>query len=300
MIRPIVEINELSKNFGAKWALDHLDLRLVPGGTYAIVGRNGAGKSTLLRILLGLMAPTWGESRVFGIDSRRMNSRARSRIGFVNDEHSLPAWLRVSELRRMHSRAYSQWIDEVFLEIVSTFDIAASQRVSQLSRGERAGLSLALALAQSPELLILDEPTNGLDIVAKQTFLESLLARRTQLHCTVLYCSHQMDEVERVADNLILIERGRCAWSGAPEDFHERVKYWVADFDGESPSADDIPGILRTRVIEGQMHYLVLDPELKVAGLLEQWGAHNVHEIPIGLDRAINAFLTGSAGARLS
>jgi len=293
MNRPAIEISHLSKCFGTKPALHYLSLQITRGGVHAIVGRNGAGKSTLLRILLGLMTPSSGESRVFGIDSQRLSHHDRSRIGFVNDEHSLPSWLPVSVLSRMHREAYPQWIEEIFREVVNTFDVRATQKVSQLSRGERAGLSLALALAQSPELLILDEPTTGLDVVAKQTFLETLLLTQRQLHCTVLYCSHQMDEVERVADNLILIELGQCPWSGAPEDFSDRVSYWVAEFADEPPANHDIPGLLRASVIEGQLHYMVLDQKSEFSSYLQRRGARNVYEVPIGLDKAINGFLSG-------
>ena len=217
---PIIETRALSKRYGRKLALDRLDLAIPRGRVHAIVGANGAGKSTLFRILLGFMPPSAGEARILGKDSQQLTPQDRARIGFVNEEHTLPGWMRVSQVVAMQRHQYGRWNQPAFDGVIGHYHVLPEQKVSQLSRGERAGFNLALALAQKPELLVLDEPTLGLDVVAKRAFLESLLYSNATDDCTVVYCSHQMEEIERVADNLIILERGELKHMSAPEDVH--------------------------------------------------------------------------------
>jgi ABC-2 type transport system ATP-binding protein len=167
----VIETRQLSKRYGAKLALDHLDLQVPRGRIHAIVGANGAGKSTLFRILLGFLAPTAGEARILGKDSQALGPEDRGRIGFVNEEHTLPGWMRVHAVTAMQRRQYARWNQDAYEEVLGHYHVLPEQKVSQLSRGERAGFNLALALAQRPELLVLDEPTLGLDVVAKRAFL---------------------------------------------------------------------------------------------------------------------------------
>jgi ABC-2 type transport system ATP-binding protein len=166
-----------------------------------------------------------------------------------------------------------------------------------LSRGERAGFNLALALAQRPELLVLDEPTLGLDVVAKRAFLESLLYSNAADDCTVIYCSHQMEEIERVADNLIILERGQLKNMSAPEDFTARVSHWVADVPFKGPELHSVPGLLEVQRLDGLHHYLVLDQDAGFERFLRASGARNVQSMPVSLDRAVNAFLAKNHAA---
>ena len=299
----VIETRALSKRYGRKLALNRLDLAIPRGGIHAIVGANGAGKSTLFRILLGFLAPTAGEARILGKDSQRLDTDDRGRIGFVNEEHTLPGWMRVDAVVAMQRRQYPRWDQAAFDHVLGHYHVLPEQKVAQLSRGERAGLNLALALAQEPELLVLDEPTLGLDVVAKRAFLESLLNSDAADGCTVIYCSHQMEEIERVADNLIILERGALVNMSPPEDFVERVRYWVADIPFKGPDTRTIPGLLEVQKIDGLHHYVVLDQDEDFAEFLKSSGARSVQSMPVSLDRAVNGFLAknhvapASAGA---
>ena len=159
----IIETDALSKRYGRKLALDHLTLRVPRGRIHAVVGANGAGKSTLFRILLGFLPPSAGTARILGRDSQHLTPDDRGRIGFVNEEHTLPGWMRVSAVTEMHRKQYARWNENAFHGVLGHYHVLPEQKVSQLSRGERAGFNLALALAQGPELLVLDEPTAGVD-----------------------------------------------------------------------------------------------------------------------------------------
>lgn len=241
----VIETRALSKRYGRKLALDNLDLRIPRGRIHAIVGANGAGKSTLFRILMGFLPPSAGEARILGKDSQSLTPHDRSRIGFVNEEHTLASWMRVSQVAAMQQHQYPRWNQHAYDNVIGHYHVLPEQKVGQLSRGERAGFNLALALAQGPELLVLDEPTLGLDVVAKRAFLESLMYSNATDDCTVIYCSHQMEEIERVADNLIILERGQLRHMSAPEDFTARVSHWIADVPFKGPALHTVPGLLK-------------------------------------------------------
>jgi len=289
----VIETRALSKRYGRKLALRELSLAIPRGGIHAVVGSNGAGKSTLFRVLLGFVTPSAGESRVLGVDSGALTPAERGRIGLVHEEHTLPPWMTVAALTAMHRDLYERWDEPAFRDVLDHFDLLPEQRVAELSRGERAGFNLALGLGQSPELVILDEPTLGLDVVARQAFLESILFVGSCDERTVVYCSHQMDEVERLADNLIVLERGELASMSPPEEFCRRISCWVASFvAAEPPSPATLPGLLEMRRIDGEHHLMVLDAGDDLAERLQALGASGVYRRPIGFDRAVNAYLT--------
>ena len=293
----VIETRALSKRYGRKLALDHLDLAIPRGRIHAIVGANGAGKSTLFRILMGFLPQTSGEARILGKDSQQLTPADRARIGFVNEEHTLANWMRVSQVAAMQKHQYPRWNQQAYDSVIGHYHVLPEQKVGQLSRGERAGFNLALALAQGPELLVLDEPTLGLDVVAKRAFLESLLYSNAADDCTVIYCSHQMEEIERVADNLIILERGQLKNMSAPEDFTARVSHWVADVPFKGPDPRTVPGLLEAQRLDGLHHYLVLDQDDGFERFLRDVGARNVQSMPVSLDRAVNAFLAKNHAA---
>lgn len=296
---PVIRTEGLSLVYKRKLALDHMTLTLPRGGIHAIIGANGAGKSSLFRVLLGFESPTAGQASVLGCDSAALTPELRGRIGFVNEEHSLPGWLRVSEVTAMQRKLYSGWNQARFEEVAGNFNLLPDQFISQLSRGERAGVSLALALAQSPELLILDEPTLGLDVVAKRAFLESLMFTALDNDATVVYCSHQMEEIERVADNLVIIERGRLRHMSAPDEFCARVSLWVAEFPFKVPDLEGLPGLLEAQQIDGLTHLTVFDQTEEFGSRLKLLGARSVQSMPATLERAVNGFLSrGHASAK--
>ncbi|HEX5755369.1 MAG TPA: ABC transporter ATP-binding protein [Arenimonas sp.] len=295
----VIETADLELRYGRKHALDGLSLRIPRGRIHAIVGANGAGKSTLFRILLGFQSPTGGSARILGRDCQSLTAGDRARIGFVNEEHSLPLWLRVDEVVSMQRRLYRQWDEARYRRIVDHFNVLPEQRVRELSRGERAGLNLAMAMAQSPELLILDEPTLGLDVVAKRAFLEAVLATVDDSGCTIIYCSHQMEEIERLADNLIVLERGRLMHMSAPDEFCQRVSLWIAEFPFVAPDPALLPGLLQMQRLDGLFHLLVLDQDEHYALRLEAMGARRCYRGAVSLDRAVNAFLARNHSAPL-
>ncbi len=291
MTQPVIHTHDLCLHYKGKRALDGLTLSIPAGGVHAIVGANGAGKSSLFRILLGFQSPTAGTASVLGCDSAHLTPALRARIGFVNEEHTLPSWMRVDQLTAMQRRLYPRWNQARYDQVVRNFNVGSAQEISQLSRGERAGVNLALALAQSPELLILDEPTLGLDVVARRAFLEALMCAGADTDATIVYCSHQMEEIERVADNLVILERGALRHMSAPFDFCERVQLWVAECPFRQPDSSQLPGVLQVQLIDGLSHFIVFDQHDDFGARLRLLGARSVHSMPVSLERAVNGFL---------
>ncbi len=290
-----VETRGLTRLHGRKRALDGLDMALPRGGIHAVVGANGAGKSTLFRLLLGFLKADAGDCFVLGRRADALTPKDRARIGFVNEEHTLPGWARVETVLAVQRGLYrDRWSAQAFDSVIGSFDLSGRQRVSQLSRGERAGLNLALALGQSPELLILDEPTLGLDVVARRRLLDALIAAVDDEARTILYCSHQIDEVERLADTLLILEHGRLATFSAPDEFCDRIGHWVADVPFKGPPEGEVPGLLQHRRIDGVHHYIVIDQGDDFAGFLRAHGARRPQVMPVPLERAVDAFLTRS------
>ena len=232
-----IETNQLTKRYGNKTAVNELNLTIKKGGIHAIVGSNGAGKSTLFRLLLGVATPSSGHAQILDQNSQNLSSDTRGKVGYVNEEHTLPNWMTVEKVVAMQKHFYSKWNEDTYQKVIGFFDVDLQQKVSGLSRGERAGFNLSMALAQSPEILILDEPTLGLDVVAKQSFLEALMFTETENESTIIYCSHQMEEVERVADNLIILEKGRLTNNSVPDEFVERITSWIVDFNDKRSGA---------------------------------------------------------------
>ena len=290
MIDVAVETDSLTKHFCGKTALSQFSLRIPNGGTHAIVGSNGAGKSTLFRLLLGILTPSSGRCHLLGQDSRHLSPETRGKVGYVNEEHTLPNWMTARQVTEFQKHFYPQWDDETYRLVIENFDVKSNQLVKSLSRGERAGLNLAIALAQGPALLILDEPTLGIDVVAKKAFLESLMLTCSARETTLIYCSHQMEEIERLADTLIVMERGKLKSHSSPDDFCERVTAWQAGFP-EGVRLDDLPGLLTSREIEGCWHITALDQGEGFRRCLEQRGGEAIRQAPVNLEGAVNAFL---------
>ena len=287
-----IQTEGLSKVFGKKKALDNFNLTLAQGGIHAIVGSNGAGKSTLFRVLLGVSTPTEGRAVLLGEDSTQLSTTVRGRVGYVNEEHTLPGWMTAKQVTEFQRSYYPQWNQKIYDFVIGHFDVDPKQKVSGLSRGERAGLNLAMAFAQNPDLLILDEPTLGLDVVAKQSFLEAVMFTDTQDHTSIIYCSHQMDEIERVADNLIIMEKGKLKNNSAPDDFVARISYWITEFESVCPLSRSIPGCLSLRELEGQHHIVVIDQGREFEEWIKGQGGQVLNRSEVNLSRAVNAFLS--------
>ena len=241
-----VECRSLCKTFGKLKAVDNLDLEVRPGEVVGLIGPNGAGKSTTIRILLGLSIPTSGTARVLGLDPRR-SLAARKKIGYAPGELRLDERFTVEQtfdlwgaLRRGIDRRYRS-------ELVDRLGVDTTKKVGSLSTGNRRKIALVGALMGRPDLLILDEPTNGLDPLVQQEFM-SILGEVARDGASVLLSSHIMGEVERLADRVAVIRGGRLVVSGETHELRGRTAQEMnVRFEGAAPSAEALlatPGVV--------------------------------------------------------
>lgn len=209
MSETVIEIRGLTRHFGKKAALHDVSLSVPRGCVFGLVGENGAGKTTLLKHLLGLLKAQVGSVRVFGRDPVEDPVGVLGRIGCLSEDRDLPDWMRVDELLRYMQAFYPTWDERYADELCRSFELEPRQRVRMLSRGQRARAGLVTALAHRPDLLVLDEPSSGLDPVVRQDILGAIVRTVADEGRTVLFSSHLLDEVERVADRLALVHDGR-------------------------------------------------------------------------------------------
>ena len=217
MSEPIIHVADVSRRFGAQTALNGVTLTLPRGGVYGLVGANGAGKTTLIKHILGLLRAETGEVRVFGLDPVADPVGVLSRIGYLSEDHDLPTWMSVGELMRYSRALYPAWDQEYAEGLRRSFDLDPSARVKNLSKGQKARAGLVVALSHRPDLLLLDEPSSGLDPVVRRDILEAIMRTIADEGRTVLFSSHLLDEVERVADHVTMISHGRIVLSGTLE-----------------------------------------------------------------------------------
>ncbi len=235
MDQAVVDVIGLSRAFGDRIALDNVSFRAAAGQVYGLVGSNGAGKTTLLKHLLGLLRATAGSVRVFGLDPVRDPVGVLSRIGYLSEEHELPEWMRIGELMRYTQAYHPTWDEKYANELLETFALDPAKKIKELSKGMRAQAGLIAAVAHRPELLILDEPSSGLDAVVRRDILDAIVRAVADDGRTVIFSSHLLDEVERMSDHVTMINQGRVALSGALDEvrsayLRSRV-HFVENFD---------------------------------------------------------------------
>ncbi len=217
MSEPVIHVSELTRRFGATTALDSVGLSVTRGVVHGLVGTNGAGKTTLIKHILGLLRAESGSVRVFGLDPVADPVGVLSRIGYLSEERDLPGWMRVDELIRYSRAFYPDWDDAYTEELQHTFALDPTAKIKNLSKGQKARTGLLIALAYRPELLVLDEPSTGLDPIVRRDILAAIIRTIAEEGRTVLFSSHLLEEVEQVADHVTMISRGRIALS-APLD----------------------------------------------------------------------------------
>jgi ABC-2 type transport system ATP-binding protein len=289
----VIETNELTRYFGRRKAVDTVTMRVPRGSVFAFLGRNGSGKTTTIRMLLGLLRPTRGSSRVLGEDSLHLSPAIRGRIGYMSESHSLHDWMTVAQEGYFQSQFYPGWTTRIFRSIIGHFGLSPDARIRSLSRGERAGLSLAITLAPQPDLLILDDPAIGLDPVARRSLLESMLYVTRGAGRTILFSSHLLDDVERVADYAAVLDRSVLRAVGSTEELTSAMRQFTLSFaPGRAPQGlPPIRGMVSSRRTDDVVRIIVARPGDDTRGTIAALGPVRVDEQSISFADAMVAFL---------
>ena len=246
----VIETGDLRKHYDGVEALRGLTLAVPAGSICGFLGRTGAGKTTTIKVLLGMARPTSGRATVFGlpVDSPQSSVEIRRRTGFVGDDKGLYDAMTVRGMIRYTASFYPHWSRELEERYLRRFELPAERGIKGLSRGMRTKLALLLALCRNADLLVLDEPTTGLDPAATEDVLKALVGHAADRGCTVFFSSHQLADVEQIADHVAIIDRGRTVVAGVLDDLRQNYRRIQLVFDGDAPAYTfEAKGVQRVR-----------------------------------------------------
>lgn len=262
----VVQAHRLTRYFGQKCAVEDVSFGVPRGSVTALLGRNGSGKTTLLRMLMGMLQPTRGHSIILGQNSDALSPATRERIAYIAEGHPLYGWMSIGQLARHQSRLYAHWNQDVYHRILDHFELSEKASAGRLSRGQTAGVSLAIALAPEPELLILDDPSLGLDPVARRAILEVIVDLCGDGRRTVLLSTHELQDVERIADRVLLLDRSVLLADAEKDYFLSRISEYVIEGASVIPA---VPGLVSSRRAGERLHLLVANAETTPSAISE-------------------------------
>lgn len=242
MTDPALSFEHVTRRFGSRTALDGLDLSVQPGTVLGLVGRNGAGKTTSLRLALGMLYPDGGRVSVLGMDPAERPLDVRTKVSLLSEESQLYPWMDVGEILRFGAALHPRWDPGLARSLVERLGLEPSQTVRTLSRGTKAKVGLVLAVACRPDLLLLDDPTSGLDPLVRREVLEGVLEAVPSEGGAVVYASHLIHDVERVADRVAFLDEGRLRVQGSLEGLKDEVRRVTAVFENPIPADAALPG----------------------------------------------------------
>ena len=285
----VVAVSGLSRRFGSKAALDDVSVFVPRGCVLGLVGENGAGKTTLIKHLLGSLKAQAGSVRVFGLDPVLDPVGVLGRVGYLSERRDLPGWMRVDEFMRYTEAFYPKWDEQYAGQLLEQFQLDPAQKLKTLSQGQQAKIGLLTALAYRPELLILDEPSSGLDPVVRRDILEAIIRAVSEEGRTVLFSSHLLDEVERVADHVVMLQRGRVVLNGRTDDVRRSHVLAVLSFPQPQVKPPAVAGALAVTGFGSEWQVVFGGSRLELETVVAQIGARVVEERTPSLDEIMVA-----------
>lgn len=244
MNHAIVEVVGLSRRFGKTLALDEVNFTANEGFVHGLVGANGVGKTTLIKHILGLYRTESGSVRVFGLDPVANPVAVLRRVGYVSEDRALPDWMSIDDLMRYTQAYHPNWDSAYAQELLDTFQLDITKKVKELSKGMRAQTCLVAAVAHRPDLLIMDEPSAGLDAVVRRDILNAIVRTVTDEGRTVVFSSHLLEDVERMSDYVTMIHEGRVAFDGSMQSIKDSYRFTKVRFADRQEEAPPIEGVL--------------------------------------------------------
>jgi ABC-2 type transport system ATP-binding protein len=292
-----IQTDRLTKHYGGRRVVDSLDLRVPRGAVYGLLGRNGAGKSTTLKMLAGMVRPDYGRAELLGEDVQSLTPATRARIAYLAEGHPLYTWMTVRQAVDFTTAFYPSANRTLVAQILDHFALSPKAKIRRLSRGQRAQLSLTLAIAPDPELLILDDPTLGLDTNVRRDFLESMIQIIQRRGRTILFSSHVLGDVERVADRVGVIVDGVLRVDCPADHFKHSVRKLIVEFDGEPPALPALAGLLSDWRVGNRRELVFVGYGPLQRSALEALGPRKIEIVELNLE---DAFIEYTRGPRRS
>ena len=284
-----ISVDGLSKAFGSNEVLKNISLSVPTGSTLALLGRNGAGKTTTIRIMMGLISRDDGSVMLNGIDPAVDPATLRTRVGYLAEDQAMYPWMTPTELCRFLSPFYPSWDSQWASNFLDRFAIPRHTKIRRLSKGQTVKLGLAVALAHQPSIVILDDPSMGLDPIARKEFNRDLIEHLQSRGCTVLYSSHLLDEVEAVADSVAILDQGRILRSAETQDLKDEIKQIIVRRDDVRGAAPH--GLLDVRRHDDRLVMVVDDARAYTEQLSRDCIEHQI--IDLSLDEIFESLVIG-------
>ncbi|MEN6575847.1 MAG: ABC transporter ATP-binding protein [Phycisphaerales bacterium] len=299
MSKTAISISDLHFAYGRHEVLDGVNLEVPEGTVFGFLGRNGAGKTTAIQILLGLLAPRTGKCLVAGNDPQMDAITVRQSVGYMAEDQRMYDWMRVEEIVRWTSSFYPTWDQAYAQQLLRQFDLPAKGKVGTLSKGQNTRLALLLALAHRPRIVILDDPTLGLDPIARKEFLRSVVTLLQAQGTTVFFSSHLLYEIEPVADWVAILDRGRIVKAAPTDELRDTIRRFVLRPKASLDLAK-IPGVLDAVRQDGQWNVTVESADKDVHAALSAAAGDDVEELGLNLDEIFEAYVIGNRGREVA
>lgn len=281
----VIETEGLTKKYiHNKEAVSSLDLKVPKGSVYVFIGRNGAGKTTTIRILMGLLQKTAGKAEVLGMNPDKDPVPIKKRVGYVADNQKMYDWMTVEETINFCSPFYPTWNNALSEDLLKRFELPRTAKVKDLSRGMNGKLALLLALAHQPELLILDDPTSGLDPVVRREFLQGIIEVIHQEAKTVFFSTHIITEAEQIADYVGIIEEGKLMLSQPLDKLKDSMKQIRLIFEDKIPNTISFPELLKKEMLGHEVVLTVKDYTPDVLKKLDEFNPKSTEVLDFTLE----------------
>lgn len=279
--RPIVEIENVTYTFGKNKALKGVNLNIPEGGVFGLVGVNGAGKTTLIKHILGLYKVQSGTVSVFNLDPVANPEDVLSRIGYMSETTELPGWMTIFELMNYVGAFYPVWDKNIMQKYLEVFELDGNKKVREHSKGQRARIALLLAICHHPDILILDEPSSGLDPLVRKDILYTMKHTVVDEGHTVLFSSHLLDEVEQIADSVAIIDSGEIVVQGNLEKLKQQYHHIIVKIEKAVDQPPSIKGASAWSKYDNYWSTIFKGPLTEALELMraQQMEIHN-HETP--------------------
>jgi ABC-2 type transport system ATP-binding protein len=284
----------LTKYYGRRCVVNSLNLRVPQGSVYGLLGRNGSGKSTTLKMLLGLVKPDRGSARLLDEEISQLSAATKARIAYIAEGHPFFRWMTVDEAVNFTRAFYPHWNGELLDQILDHFALPRRAKIRKLSNGQRAQVSLALSVAPDPELLILDDPTLGLDTVVRRDFLESLIQIIQREGRTILISSHILADVERVADRIGVMIDGVLRVDCPTDYFKASLRKVILEFNSQPPAFPACDGLVSTWRVGNRLEVVIVGYSPLHERLIESLDAASIEVLDLNLEDAFIEYTRGS------
>lgn len=291
MNAPAVTFDRVTRRFGNTVALDAVSLEVPHGSVLGLIGRNGAGKTTALRLALGTLWPDAGRVRTLGLDPVAQGREVATRVALLSEESSLYPWMTIAEIVAFAGRLHPNWDTTLAARLTNDLELDPRKTVKTLSRGTRAKVALVLAVACRPELLLLDDPTAGLDPLVRREVLDGVLQAVSHEGGSVIYASHLVHDVERVSDRIVVLDDGRIRIEGELEALKARIRRGRAVFESDAPRGASIDGAIDVHADGRVLTVTAETSDGSLENSLRRLGAREVAIEPLPLEEILVALL---------